>query len=139
MTDNKFETWGVLQIMGHKKYAGYISEQAIAGAAMVRIDVPAVDGRPAFTELFGVGSIYAISPTSEEVAREIAKGLRITPVTEWDFSEELRAVIETGRRMRAPLALLSIPEQMAEAHDDDDSEPDEYSEDSSTVGDNEPW
>jgi len=36
----KFEGWCVLELMGHRRLAGYVSEQEIAGADMLRIDVP---------------------------------------------------------------------------------------------------
>ncbi len=72
MTDAKFETWGVLEIMGHVKFAGRISEEAVAGGSMVRIDVPASERWPAFSKLFGLGSVYSITPTSEEIARSQA-------------------------------------------------------------------
>lgn len=73
----KFDSWGVIEVMGHKKFAGRITEQTIAGAALIRVDVPELsmpDGstRNAFSKLIGVGSIYCITPTTEEVARKAA-------------------------------------------------------------------
>lgn len=60
--------------MGHKKYAGRVTEQTIGGAAFLRVDVPELKGQsgatfPAFTKLLGASSIYAITPTTEETAR----------------------------------------------------------------------
>ena len=76
-SDNKtFETWAIVEVMGHRQFAGFVSEQAIGGASFVRVDVPAVDADgeqlPAFTKLLGAGSIYAISPCTEETARAFA-------------------------------------------------------------------
>lgn len=73
----KFDTWGICEVMGHKKFAGRITEQLLAGAALVRVDVPAVTtsrGKdvPEYSKLVGVGSIYCITPTTEEVARKAA-------------------------------------------------------------------
>jgi hypothetical protein len=73
----KFDSWGIAEVMGHKKFAGRITEQTIAGAALVRVDVPSVTTRrgdtvPEYSKLFGVASIYCITPTSEEVARTLA-------------------------------------------------------------------
>ncbi len=63
VTVEKFEQWCVVEIMGHKKFAGFVTEQSVGGTSFVRIDVPevAVAGRtlPAFTKLFGVGSRWA--------------------------------------------------------------------------------
>lgn len=73
----KFDSWGIAEVMGHKKYAGRITEQTIAGAALVRVDVPAVttargEAVAEYSKLIGVGSIYMITPTTEEVARRAA-------------------------------------------------------------------
>ena len=80
VTVEKFEQWCVVEIMGHKKFAGFVTEQSVGGTSFVRIDVPevAVAGRtlPAFTKLFGAGSIYCISPCTEETAKAFAAQLR---------------------------------------------------------------
>lgn len=77
----KFETWAIVEIMGHKRFAGYVTEQAVGGSSFVRIDVPEITlvsekRLPAFTKLFGAGSIYCISPCTEETARAFAAQLR---------------------------------------------------------------
>lgn len=79
-TPEKFDSWGIAEVMGHKRFAGRITEQTIAGAALVRVDVPAVTtarGKavPEYSKLIGVGSIYCITPTTEEVARKAARVL----------------------------------------------------------------
>ena len=67
------ETWAVVEVMGHKRFAGFITEQVVAGSAFVRIDVPAIgESLPAFTKLLGASSIYAITPCTEETARAFA-------------------------------------------------------------------
>ncbi len=77
----KLDTYALVEIMGHHRYAGRITEEVIAGAAMLRIDVPEVDATPAFTKYFGAQSIYAITPTTEELARAMAGRLRAEPVS----------------------------------------------------------
>jgi hypothetical protein len=79
----KFETWAIVEVMGHKKLAGWVTEQTIAGAALVRVDVPdtPADERygvshaatEKYTKLIGVGSIYMLTPCSEEIARRAAR------------------------------------------------------------------
>lgn len=76
-----FHSWGIVEVMGHKTYAGEISEQIVAGTAFVRIDVPEISGIAAYTKLIGPGSVYAISPTSEQVARIAAMKLAERPVS----------------------------------------------------------
>jgi hypothetical protein len=79
-TPEKFDQWGIVEVMGHKQFAGHITEQVIAGSALVRVDVPAVTSGGgteynAFTKLIGVGSIYCITPTTEEIARKAARAM----------------------------------------------------------------
>lgn len=71
-----FDQWGILEVMGHQRFAGRITEQTIAGAAFIRVDVPEVDGKPAFTKIIGAGAIFAITPTTEEAARTAADRFR---------------------------------------------------------------
>jgi hypothetical protein len=77
----KFEQWCVVEIMGHKRFAGFVSEQSLGGTSFVRVDVPEVtteDGTKlaAFSKIFGAASIYCLSPCTEETARAFAARLR---------------------------------------------------------------
>lgn len=72
--------WGIVEIMGHRRFAGRLSEETVAGAGFVRIDVPECEGRAAFTKLFGPSAIYAITPTDEASARAAAAAFRERPV-----------------------------------------------------------
>jgi hypothetical protein len=83
MNDQTFSGWCVVELFGHNQVAGYVSEQEIGGASFVRVDVPEVDGVVAFSKLYGAGAIYAITPTSEEVARLVCGQLRARPLTMW--------------------------------------------------------
>jgi len=71
MTDTveTFDAWCVVELFGHNKIAGHVSEQTIGAGKMVRVDVPATTDKPGYTKYFGNGAIYAITPCSEEVAR----------------------------------------------------------------------
>lgn len=44
--------WAILELMGHRKLGGFLSEETLAGAAFVRIDVPGPE-RPADGDPFG--------------------------------------------------------------------------------------
>lgn len=73
-TGERFESWAVVEVMGHTMFAGWVTEQVIGGCPFVRVDVPAVETasgaqRLGFTQLLGQGAIYSITPCSEEVAR----------------------------------------------------------------------
>lgn len=79
-TTEKFEQWAIVEIMGHRRFAGFVTEQTVGGTSFVRVDVPEVPLEErtlaAFTKLFGAGSIYCISPCTEETARAFAAQIR---------------------------------------------------------------
>ena len=109
----KFDSWGIVEVMGHKKFAGHITEQTIAGSALIRVDVPAVkigerDLNP-FSKLIGVGSVYCITPTTEEVARKAAEA-----IARHD-SDPLPVYIPETRQIPAATDAVTVP-----SDDDDD-------------------
>ena len=86
----KFECWGLVEVMGHSRYAGKISEQSIGGCNFVRVDIPAFEDQPGFTKLLGQSSIFAITPTTEQIARGMAQQFRSTPISVYDLPESFR-------------------------------------------------
>jgi hypothetical protein len=80
------EGWAILELMGHRRLGGYVSEVSVAGSAMVRVDIPHPQklGETAATQFYAGHAIYAITPTTEEVARAIARGAP-EPVSRWDL------------------------------------------------------
>jgi len=85
----KFDLWCVVELFGHTKIAGRCTEQNIAGANMLRVDVPETDKQPAFTKLFGSGAIYAINPVDEVTCKAMAERIQTKPIDSWDFNQVL--------------------------------------------------
>lgn len=79
--------WCVLELMGHRRLAGKVQEVTVAGQGFLRIDIPAVKDRPAATQLYSPGSVYAITPTTEELARAVAENTVHEPVYEAGFRQ----------------------------------------------------
>lgn len=90
----KFETWAIVELFGHNKIAGKVSEQTIGGSSLVRVDVPDTEASPAFTKLLNVSAIYAINPVTEEVAVGYASRLQSKPIETWDAREVLKRIDE---------------------------------------------
>jgi hypothetical protein len=88
-TQPAFEHWCVVELMGHQRIAGKVTEQNLFGTALMRVDVPEIDGRDGFTKFYGATAIYAVTPVEEAVARAIAKSIDTRPVEEW----QLRALL----------------------------------------------
>jgi hypothetical protein len=92
MSENTgFKSWAVVEIMGHQTYAGMVSEEIIAGAAFLRIDVPESEARPAYTKFFGASSIYCITPVNEKTAQIALKAYAKSPINEYEFRRVLPA------------------------------------------------
>jgi hypothetical protein len=49
---DKFESWGLLELFGHQRLAGRLTEQTIGGCHFIRIDVTEVDGVQGYTRFF---------------------------------------------------------------------------------------
>jgi len=80
MSDEKGQ-WAIVELFGHKVVAGYVTVDVQMSEAMLRIDVPATSGYPAFTQFYGVKAIYCMTPVSEEVARRTAEHNQTDPVS----------------------------------------------------------
>jgi hypothetical protein len=76
MSATAYQGWAMLELMGHRQRVGQVSEVEMYGGKMLRIDIlVAVDGKPDefITEFYGCSSVYALTPISEQVARDHAK------------------------------------------------------------------
>lgn len=95
-----FDLWAIVEVMGHKRFSGHVSEQSIGGASFIRVDVPATKRAAAFTKLLGAASIYCISPCSEEIAKADAESNVGNPLSELSLPLEMREDMAAGRKLR---------------------------------------
>lgn len=88
----QFEEWAVLELFGHQRLAGLVTEVQLGGASFVRVDVPGETKKaPAkLTKMYNPSAIYSITPVTEETARMVAKSVSGEPVTRWDVQEMVR-------------------------------------------------
>lgn len=80
----RFEQWAIVELFGHQRIAGLVTEQAVGGCSFVRVDVPQIKDTTAYTRLLGNGAIYAINFVSEAVARAAAEAFRARPVSAYE-------------------------------------------------------
>lgn len=87
MLEPTFDSFCVVELFGHARIAGRVTEQVIAGQGFVRVDVPELPARgnmplqPGFTRLYGPSAIYSITPVIEELAVRAADSMRVEPVS----------------------------------------------------------
>jgi hypothetical protein len=77
-----FKGWCILELMGHRRLGGFVSDAELAGGAFVRIDIPC---DPPATQFYAPAAVYCITPTTEAIARELARKVRPEPVAEWEL------------------------------------------------------
>jgi hypothetical protein len=118
-----FEGWAILEIMGHRKLGGYVRPATVAGAAMLRVDVPAESMSPeavangqhgagpwppagpwAATQYYAPTALFCLTPVAADVAIRFAATCRPEPVTRWELpalpaGEPAPAARYTGMRM----------------------------------------
>ncbi len=81
------EVWAIVELMGHVKLAGKLTEEEKFGVKMGRLDI--ADGDAFVTQLFGGASVYRITIVTEEVARQVNRSTSPAPVSPWDFPKQL--------------------------------------------------
>ncbi len=81
--DQGCSQWCIVELMGHRRLGGFVSEAEIAGARLLRIEIPTPDG--AFvTQFYGPQSIYCLTPTTEDSARAVALRNQPEPMHPWE-------------------------------------------------------
>lgn len=85
----QFEEWAIVELMGHRRLAGHVSDVPMFGTSMLRLRVPAKDpaGGWRAEQFYGAPAIYCVTPCDEDTARKAAN-----PPT-W---EEERAELEAA-------------------------------------------
>lgn len=146
MAEQATETgqWAIVEIMGHKVVAGYVSKDEMFGKPLVRIDVPGTSAYPQFTQHYGVDSIYCITYVSEDVARRAAEAGKVNPVSVYvpelaelenlrQQNDQLKKRLDETRALPAPAGGFAnkpgTPTIREPDWDGEDDEEDEYDDD----------
>jgi hypothetical protein len=82
-----FESWCIVELFGHQRMAGFVTEASIGGGSFIRIDVPETAGDKAFTRYLGPSAIYAMNPCDEDTARQAAAAFRPRPIQRWELPQ----------------------------------------------------
>lgn len=72
--EGPFEKWAIVELMGHRIIGGLVTEEQRFGSTMLRVDVmPADDTGETMTQYYNSHSIFGLTLTSEDVARNVAR------------------------------------------------------------------
>lgn len=126
----KFESWAIVEIMGHTKVAGMCQTQNFGNTVMLRVDIPETDNHPAHTKMYGMSSIFSISPVDQETATAHANVFNVSPIVAYEVELSIRK--KALARAEQEIALRLNPAPVEQEHvwspdeDDDDFEEEEY-------------
>ena len=106
--------FAILELFGHQRVAGKVSQQTFGGASFVRVDVPEieveerdyVDGKgyvtqrrtiQAHTRSFGGSAIYSINWCDETTAQIAARSIRHEPLSPYSVKSAIDALPDDQR------------------------------------------
>lgn len=108
----RFKAWAIVELMGHQKIAGYVTEMVMGGSSMLRVDVPETDSQPAFTRIFNPSALYAINPVTEDVALQMARSLKAQPVISYDMQVMIQKTVQ--KKLNEAIELAGIEQARVE-------------------------
>lgn len=81
-----FTGWMILELMGHRRLFGLVSEQEIAGASFLRVDVyRGQEEKACATQFYSASAVYCMTPTTEDLARQMAAQAVPQPVSRFEL------------------------------------------------------
>lgn len=107
--EKKAGFWAIVEIFGHVRLAGFVSEFTFGGQSFVRVDVPEIAAEEsrhgdsasgpisAHTKMYGPGAIYAIHPVDEAIAKATAASIREVPVQSYGMRDLVRNMSQNDR------------------------------------------
>lgn len=75
----------VVELFGHQKIAGYVSEHNVAGAPFIRVDVPETESTPGFSRMFHPNAIYCFNPCDVETMIAMVDRLEVRPIEPFEI------------------------------------------------------
>lgn len=125
--------WAIVELMGHSKIAGAVTQDHACGLALIRVDVPEVvkieqvwrNGAyvperrviPSHSRSLGVQAIYSINWCDEAAARVAAHAIQHVPLRSFSLRSVLASLPEADRQ---ELLALTAGSAMVSAVDDGD-------------------
>ena len=108
LAQEKFESFAIVEIMGHTKIAGMATTMQFGNTVMLRVDVPETSKQPAFSKMYGMSSIFSISPVDEATAIAHAEALEVKPIMVWEVERSIDKRVIEGIRKGVDERLLQL-------------------------------
>lgn len=78
--------WAIISLMGHKKIAGFVEEDTLAGHGVLKVTVPQTSTDAPFTTYIEPKALYCLDPVTEDIARAHAEINKHRPIEAYDNS-----------------------------------------------------
>ena len=82
---NPLQCWAIIEQLGHKRIAGYVTEVTLAGKGFLHVNIPDAKGKTVSTQFISPESLYCLTPVSEEIAMAVAAHNAPQPVQRWEL------------------------------------------------------
>jgi hypothetical protein len=79
-----FDTWAIVELLGHRRLAGRCTEETLFGAALLRIDIPTSPDTWE-TQYYSAAALYGLQPVSEDAARRVAARSQPQPLYAYEL------------------------------------------------------
>lgn len=125
--------WAIVELMGHAKIAGAVSQDLASGLPLIRVDVPQITNTeqvwrngayvperrviPAHSRSLGAAAIYSINWCDEATALIAAFSIQHTPLRPFSLRAVLQSMPEADQQH---LLALTAGSALASAMGDDD-------------------
>lgn len=118
--------FAIVELMGKTSIAGEIMPDPLF-PALLRIEVPAVEGQPAWTKTVNPSSsVYAINYCTEETAMAHAERIKARPLHLFDIRQTVAAMEEVATRKQLHQTEFGVFDTLAQdfGEDYDEADPD---------------
>lgn len=80
----KIDGWCVVELMGHRRLVGRVTETELAGTGMLEVEVHTPDGT-VVTQVYSPQALYCLTPITEDSAMEMLPINVVNPVHRWEL------------------------------------------------------
>ena len=85
MNKEDFRQWAVLELMGHRRLAGFVTSEELAGKSFLRLDIHNTLGDSVVTQYYSPDAVYCITPTTEELAKRVSDRFKPEPIHRFEL------------------------------------------------------
>lgn len=90
------EMWALVELFGHQRIAGKVTQAELGSGELIRVDVPAVGARAPLTKFYNVKAIYGITPVDQATCEIMARDIRAEPISVYSVQSELQRLALFG-------------------------------------------